>query len=109
MPFSRHQWAHVEPTINKLRDILRLRIGLFRAVYQYFSSLLGALASNEVARAQGIANLDAEVLGSWMKALRASLVAHDVVFATIPVGRLEGAGGVLEALRAEGFSVKAPE
>lgn len=70
---------------------------------------LGALANNGIARAQGIDNLDAEVLGSWMKSLHASLASHDVIFATMPIGRLEGNGGVLAALRAEGFSVQAPE
>lgn len=70
---------------------------------------LGALASNEIARSQGIVDLDAAVLKNWLNALQASLATYDVVFATMPIDRIEGEAGVLSSLRADGFTVKSPE
>lgn len=68
-----------------------------------------ALASNEIARQQGITDLDAHVRQRWLEVAREALSEHDVVFATLPLARLFEQGGILETLEDEGFSVKAPE
>lgn len=68
-----------------------------------------ALMSNEVARQQGIADLDAQVKVRWLAVVRQALSEHDTVFATLPVSRLMEDHGVLDFLRAEGFSVRVPE
>lgn len=68
-----------------------------------------ALASNEIARQQGIVDLDAQVQARWLESVRGALSEHEVVFATLPVSRLLDEGGVLALLQDEGFTVKAPE
>lgn len=70
---------------------------------------LSALAANEIARAQGITDLDAQVQKHWLDTMEESLSDHDVVFATMPVGRLTQNGGVLDTLKAAGFRVQAPK
>ncbi|WP_374602038.1 TraB/GumN family protein [Arenimonas sp.] len=68
-----------------------------------------AMASNEIARQQGIVDLDAQVQAKWLESVRSALAAHDVVFATLPVARLLDDDGVTAALQAEGFTVRAPD
>lgn len=68
-----------------------------------------ALASNEIARQQGITDLDARVQARWLAVVREALSEHDTVFATLPVARLLEEDGVLAVLEGEGFTVKAPE
>lgn len=68
-----------------------------------------AFASNEIARQQGITDLDARVQAQWLAVVRDALSDHDTVFATLPVARLLDNDGVLAVLRDDGFTVKAPE
>lgn len=68
-----------------------------------------ALASNEVARQQGILDLDQRIKTQWLAVARKALAEKDTVFATLPIGKLLEADGVLAALSAEGYTVTSPE
>lgn len=68
-----------------------------------------AMVSNEIARQQGIMDLDARVQEQWLETVRRAFSEHDTVFATLPIARLLEDGGVLSVLQEEGFVVKVPE
>ena len=70
---------------------------------------IAAMADNDAARAQGLADPESAARERWLRITRESLSAHNVVFAQVPMWRLEGANGVLAALQADGFQVKSPE
>ena len=68
-----------------------------------------ALVSNEIAKQQGIIDLDARVQARWLEVVGQALEQYDTVFATLPIARLLDEDGVLAAMRAEGYTVKLPE
>ena len=87
-------------------DVARLREMPFN---DQKKACLAAVAQNDAARSLGINDPEAAALERWMRIARESLVTHDVVFAQVPLWRLEGPQGALAALRADGYQVKAPE
>lgn len=70
---------------------------------------IAAMADNDAARAQGLADPESAARERWLRITRESLAAHNVVFAQVPMWYLEGANGVLAALQADGYQVKSPE
>ncbi|MCB1568875.1 MAG: TraB/GumN family protein [Xanthomonadales bacterium] len=70
---------------------------------------IAAMADNDAARAEGLADPEGAARERWLRITRESLVAHNVVFAQVPMWRLEGANGVLAALQADGYRIKSPE
>lgn len=67
-----------------------------------------ALLSSEVARLEGVRDLDSRISRHWVSVVLDSVREHDEVFATVPIARLLEEGGVTELLRAEGFDVTEP-
>ena len=83
-------------------DVARLR----ELPYQdQKTACVEALANNDVARSQGIDDVEAAILRKWLEVARASLARHDVVLALVPMNRLEGPHGVLSAMTAEGYTL----
>lgn len=83
-------------------DVARLRELPFQ---DQKKACVDALANNDVARAQGIDNIEAAIVRKWLDVAHASLSSHDVVLALVPMSRLEGPDGVLDALRTEGYTL----
>lgn len=70
---------------------------------------IAAMADNDAARAEGLADPEGAARDRWLRITREGLAAHNIVFAQVPIWRLEGANGILAALQADGYQVKAPE
>ncbi len=87
-------------------DVARLREMPFN---DQKKACIAAVAQNDAARSLGITDPEAAALDRWMKIASESLDTNNVVFAQIPLWRLEGPQGALESLRADGYQVTAPE
>lgn len=68
-----------------------------------------AMAKTEAARSLGLENAIARSQVLWLKAAEAALAANHTSFATLPVGELLQANGLLARLQAKGYAVVAPE
>ena len=70
---------------------------------------IAAMAGNDAARAQGLADPEGAARNRWLRITRESLAEHNVVFAQVPMWQLEGTNGVFAALQADGYRIKSPE
>lgn len=87
-------------------DVARLQSMPF---HDQKTACIAAMADNDAARAQGLADPEGAARERWLRITRESLAAHDVVFAQVPIRQLEGTNGLLSALQADGYQVKSPE
>jgi hypothetical protein len=78
------------------------------ALKSQYDACVGAIASSEVGRRRGLADLDARSADKWLAAARDALARHRVTFATVPVHSLVAPAGYLERLRAAGYTVQSP-
>lgn len=68
-----------------------------------------AMANTEAARSLGLEDAIARSQLLWLQAAEAALVANHTSFATLPVGELLQANGLLARLQAKGYAVVVPE
>ena len=68
-----------------------------------------AIMSAEVTRDLVPADVADQVLALWIDAVGKSLAANQSTFAVVPFGKLTRTGGYLDALRARGYLVEAPQ
>jgi hypothetical protein len=61
------------------------------------------LTNEAIARQQGIDDLHVRVQSAWGDAMQRAVAAHDVVFATVPMGDLLDSTGLVAVLEREGF------
>lgn len=70
---------------------------------------LSAWTASETARELGMADVESKVGAAWLSKVDAAMDAHQVVFATVSLDALLRADGQLDALRARGYTVLAPD
>ncbi|MCD9124729.1 TraB/GumN family protein [Luteimonas fraxinea] len=70
---------------------------------------LSAWTASETARELGMADIQSKVSAAWLSKVDAAMAEHPVVFATVPIDSLLRADGQLDALRARGYTVLAPD
>jgi uncharacterized protein YbaP (TraB family) len=68
-----------------------------------------ALVNNEVAREQGIDDMERLAFERWIVTLNQALEDYDTVFATLPINRLLDPAGLIVRLKTLGFEVVGPE
>lgn len=65
--------------------------------------------NTETARKRGMSDVEARMQARWVEVAEGALQKNRITFATLPVWQLLKPGGYLEALRAKGYEVEAPE
>ena len=84
-------------------DTERMRALPYR---EQMDTCLAALSANSVVRAQGVDDLQGQMLARWMAEVRKASAEYDVMFAALPVRQLLDGDGVVESLRREGFELQ---
>ena len=74
-----------------------------------YAACLAAVSQSAIARKLGVENLRERSLHEWQRLLEAALAKNEVTFSTLGMSVLLEQGGVLDALRAKGYTVEAPE
>jgi len=72
-------------------------------------SCLSAVNASETARNLGMADIEPKVDDAWLAAVDTAIAEHRTVFATLSINTLLRSGGLLERLRARGYTVLAPD
>lgn len=70
---------------------------------------LSAWTASETARDLGMADIESKVDAAWLAAVDAAMAAHEIAFATVPIDTLLRTGGLVDGLRARGYTVAAPD
>jgi hypothetical protein len=68
-----------------------------------------ALSAAGFARQLGVADVPAKVVATWVAAARKALATHPQTFALLPIDQLLRPGPYLQALRADGDTIEAPD
>ncbi|HEV2540850.1 MAG TPA: TraB/GumN family protein [Frateuria sp.] len=68
-----------------------------------------ALSAAGFARQLGMADVPAKVVATWVAAAREALITHQQTFALLPIDELLRPGPYLQALRADGDTIEAPD
>ena len=74
-----------------------------------FTACTAALTETEVARKQGMHDLPAQLRAVWLKTAETSLGNNASTFAVLPISLMLAPNGYLDALRAKGYTVQAPD
>lgn len=74
-----------------------------------YAACLAAVSQSAIAKKLGVNNLRERSLNEWQRLVEAALAKNEVTFSTLGMSVLLEQGGVLDALRAKGYTVEAPE
>lgn len=74
-----------------------------------YAVCLAAVSQSAIAKKLGVNNLRERSLNEWQRLVEAALARNEVTFSTLSMGVLLERGGVMDALRAKGYTVEAPE
>lgn len=107
--------AHIEVDLDNMRaranawavgDIEALRGTSSGGQY---AACLAAVSQSAIAKRLGVNNLRERSMNEWQRLVEAALARNEVTFSTLSMGVLLERGGVMDALRAKGYMVEAPE
>lgn len=114
--------ACMERTLDRLgvdMQVLRLRanawatgdIATLKAnpVPSQYQACLNAVTESAIGQQIGMGNGEARVKAMWLAKAEASLAKNTTTFAILPIGDMLEQGGYLDALRAKGYTVLAPD
>jgi len=114
--------ACMERTLDRLgvdMEVLRLRanawstgeIAILRAnpVPSHYKACLDAVSESAIGRQIGMSDGEARVKAMWLAKAEEVLGRNATSFAVLPIDDMLGAGGYLDALRARGYTVLAPD
>lgn len=112
----------MERTLDRLgvdMEILRLRanawstgdIATLKAnpVPSHYQACLSAVSDSAIGRQIGMGDGEARVKAMWLEKAENALARNATTFAVLPIGDMLESGGYLDALRARGYTVLAPD
>ncbi|MCW4453879.1 cupin domain-containing protein [Flavobacterium sp. MXW15] len=70
---------------------------------------MAAASQSAIARKPGIDDLRERALTEWQRLAEAAIARNAVTFSTLGMGVLLEQGGIIDDLRAKGYTVEAPE
>ena len=114
--------ACMERTLDRLgvdMEVLRLRanawstgdIATLRAnpVPSHYKACLDAVSESAIGKQIGMGDGEARVKAMWLAKAEQALATNTVTFAVVSIDDLLGQGGYVDALRAKGYTVLAPD
>lgn len=85
------------------------RLGSTQNALRRSQACTDAFSDSDFARKRGIPDIHASSLDAWLKAVDHALATNQATFAVIPISNLIAADGLVERLRARGYTVELPQ
>lgn len=114
--------ACMERTLDRLgvdMEVLRLRANAWSTgdiatlrthpVPSHYKACLDAVSESAIGRQIGMGDGEARVRAMWLDKAEQALARNATTFAVLPIGDMLEPGGYLDALRAKGYTVLAPD
>jgi hypothetical protein len=73
------------------------------------TACVDAVVRSDMAHARGVSDIESRIENAWIEAATRALAANQVTLAMLPIDQLLRSDGYLSRLRAQGYSVEAPD